>query len=171
MATTLSEPAHSRRLCADDVHMVDAHTQLTFTSFCDRTLAKSDWTHEAHLRVCWAALATRDPGATVEFLRDAIKSYNEATGVGNTPTSGYHETLTRYYVEAVASLDSDRIDHVIGSPRCSRHAPLRHWSRDALFSPAARARWIEPDASPLPWLQAPGETLGTAPERKASAHS
>jgi hypothetical protein len=29
--------------------------------------------------------------------------------------------------------------------------PLRHWSREALFSDAARAAWAEPDILPLPW--------------------
>jgi len=141
--------------------MVDVLTQQTFNAFCDLTLAKSDWTHEAHLRVCWVALATRDRRAAVGFLREAIKSYNDATGVENTDTSGYHETLTQYFVGAVSSLDSTDIDRVIGSPRCSTNAPLCHWSRNVLFSPAARAVWIGPDKTPLPWRHMPCEPLGT----------
>ena len=31
---------------------------------------------------------------TVAFLRDGIRAYNEVTGVENTASSGYHETLT-----------------------------------------------------------------------------
>lgn len=28
--------------------------------------------------------------------------------------------------------------------------PFRHWTRDTMMSPAARAAWIEPDLLPLP---------------------
>src|SRR5690606_30156650 len=32
-----------------------------------------------------------------------------------------------------------------------RAAPLSHWSRERLFSVAARRRWVPPDLAPLPW--------------------
>ena len=131
--------------------MPDATSLQTFQSFCERTLPKSEWTHEAHLVVCRVALASRTPVETVEFLRDAIRTYNEATGVENTTTSGYHETLTRYYVAAVASLGPVPLDEVLAAPRCATAAPLGHWNREVLFSPAARADWVDPDLAPLPW--------------------
>jgi hypothetical protein len=28
--------------------------------------------------------------------------------------------------------------------------PFRHWSRDVMMSPGARADWVEPDLVPLP---------------------
>ena len=96
-------------------------------------------------------LASRTPDETVEFFRGAIRAYNEATGVENTTTSGYHETLTRYYVGAVASLGAAPLDQVLTAPQCTTAAPLGHWSRAALFSPEARADWIDPDLAPLPW--------------------
>lgn len=131
--------------------MIDLITAQTFERFCDRSLPKSDWTHEAHLRVCWAALAARDHTETIDFLRDAISSYNEATGVANTPTGGYHETLTRYFVGAVARLDAEQISTVLDAPRCRTTAPLAHWSSDLLFGHDARARWMPPDLAPLGW--------------------
>ncbi|WP_395156845.1 hypothetical protein [Ilumatobacter sp.] len=150
--------------------MIDAQTQQTFDAFCDLTLPKSDWTHGAHLRVCWAALTTtRDPAATVELLRQTIRAYNTATGVENTATSGYHETLTQYFVGAVASLSPTSILEVVGSSRCSTQAPLRHWSRTLLFSPKARATWIEPDETPLPWP--PAKALRTSSNQPPREHS
>jgi len=129
--------------------MIDSHTSRLFRRFCDRSLPRSQWTHEAHLGVCWAALDTRQPATALAFLRDQIRSYNEATGGANTPTSGYHETLTAYFVHAVAELRADTIDEVLAAPRCRREAPLRHWSRDRLFSRQARATWVDPDLEPL----------------------
>jgi hypothetical protein len=29
--------------------------------------------------------------------------------------------------------------------------PFRHWSKGAIFSPAARAGWLDPDLKPLPF--------------------
>lgn len=131
--------------------MPDARSRRTFEAFCDLTLPKPEWTHEAHLVVCRVALSTRTRTATVDFLRDAIRSYNEATGVENSTSSGYHETLTRYFVGAVASLDGATLPEVLRARRCTTSAPLRHWSRELLFSPAARAEWVEPDLASLPW--------------------
>lgn len=131
--------------------MIDAATTHTFERFCERSLPKPEWTHEAHLVVCWATLATRGPADAITFLRTAITAYNEATGVENTPTSGYHETLTCYFVGAVASLEAARVDVVLTADRCRTSAPLDHWSRGTLFSSTARATWVEPDLAPLEW--------------------
>ena len=121
-----------------------------FRQFCDRTLPKVRWTHEAHLTVCWHALAEHGAGA-LDWLRVAIPAYNDATQTPNTSASGYHETLTVYYVEAVAHAGATRPEQLWAQPWCSREAPLRHWSRTTLFDPAARAGWVEPDLAPLPW--------------------
>ena len=121
-----------------------------FHQFCDCTLPKVRWTHEAHLTACWYALAEHGPDA-LEWLRHAIPAYNDVTGTPNTSTSGYHETLTSYYVEAVAHAGATRPEQLWAQPWCSREAPLRHWSRTTLFDPTARAGWVEPDLAPLPW--------------------
>ena len=122
-----------------------------FRAFCARSLPKSEWTHQAHLVVCRVALSNRTPRETIDFLRDAIRSYNDATGVENTTSSGYHETLTRYFVGAVASLGGVDLEEVFAAGRCQTSAPLSHWSRELLFGPLARAEWVEPDVAPLPW--------------------
>ena len=56
---------------------VRLHTRLL-----ERTLPKQEWTHEAHLIACWVDLALHDGDvdATVDSLRNLIRSYNEATG-------------------------------------------------------------------------------------------
>ena len=127
----------------------DIPTRLV-DAFHARTLPRREWTHEAHLVVCWYTLRERDVDGTVDALRTAIRSYNEATGTPNTETSGYHETLTRYYVLAIARHGGRGLDEVMQAPECRRDAPLRHWSRELLFSPTARRQWVEPDLVPLP---------------------
>ena len=127
-------------------------------AFIDRTLAKREWTHQAHLRVgLWHALRYDDELA-LSLLRARIRAYNESTDVANTTTSGYHETITRFYLhiirQFVGSVDLRRpIDELARSlieQWGDRDVPLRHYSRARLFSAAARAEWVEPDLAPLP---------------------
>ena len=127
-------------------------------AFCDRTLPKSLWTHEAHLRVgLWHLLHASEEFALdkspLDNLRERIRSYNEATGVANTSTSGYHETLTRFYVWLIGrfleqadqtlpeDILADQLVHRLGN----RELPLQFWSREVLMSPLARKQWVEPD--------------------------
>ncbi len=116
----------------------------------DRTLPKPEWTHEAHVAACWAAVRRHGVDGALSLLREGIRRYNEATGVANTPTSGYHETITRYYVAAVGRIAERPFPDVVADPSVGRDGPLAHWSRETLFTPAARADWVEPDLEPLP---------------------
>lgn len=131
----------------------DAAAQRIFDDFVNGRLGKDDWTHEAHLITCWVALADRTPAETLGFLREAIQTHNCGIGIRNTDTSGYHETLTRYYVTAVdrAMADDGSLEHVLEAPGCGRSAPLDHWSREVLFGVDARLGWVEPDLTPTPW--------------------
>ena len=70
--------------------------------FLERTLPRAEWTHEAHLRVGLLHLLRYPPGESLDRLRVGIREYNEAVGVRNTDSSGYHETITRFYVERIA---------------------------------------------------------------------
>ena len=132
--------------------MPDAASLRLFEVFVDHSLPKPQWTHHAHLTACWVARSTRTPEQTLAFLRGAIRSYNEVTGVANTPTSGYHETITRSFVGAVDQLAATAIDDVLAAAVCDNRAPLRHWRRETLFTPLARATWVPPDLAALPWV-------------------
>ncbi|MFN8023168.1 MAG: hypothetical protein U0Q03_16700 [Acidimicrobiales bacterium] len=118
-------------------------------SFRAHTLPKPAWTHEAHVIVCWATLQEMDADAALVALRDGIRAYNSSVGTPNNDSDGYHETLTRYYVHVVAALADRPIEEVLAHASCSRTAPLDHWSREALFSVAARRDWLPPDLTPL----------------------
>lgn len=93
-----------------------------------------------------AGLAAEPP-----LQRLPIGARLEATGTANTDTGGYHETVTAYHVGAVHALVDRSLDELVAHPVCSRAAPLSHWSRERLFSVAARRRWVPPDLAPLPW--------------------
>lgn len=131
---------------------MDEHAALAvFDDFVNGRLPKDAWTHEAHLITCWVALQDRTPAETLAFLRDAIQTHNCGIGIRNTDTSGYHETLTVYYVTAVTQAAPPTIEELFEIPSCGRKAALDHWSRGVLFGAEARVGWVEPDIAALPW--------------------
>lgn len=133
---------------------LDAHERRLVRAFADRTLPRSDWTHTAHLEVCWFAVRTLGAEVALDHLRASIRAYNVATGTANTDTGGYHETLTRYYVGAVthvAGRPGTTVADALADPICRRDAPLRHWHTAELMSVPARRAWVAPTLAPLPW--------------------
>lgn len=66
------------------------------------TLPKPAWTHAAHVAVCAAEAWPAQPLETLAArMKAGILAYNTAVGTANTPTSGYHETLTWFWCERV----------------------------------------------------------------------
>jgi hypothetical protein len=126
-------------------------------AFEARTLARSEWTHAAHLTVAlWYVLQFDWPEA-VARVRRGIKLYNEAHGIPATPTGGYHETLTLFWMRFVRSFLEGELNEgrslvalandLVGGAGVG--LPLTFYTRELLFSAEARAGWVEPDLKPL----------------------
>lgn len=118
-----------------------------------RTLPKAEWTHEAHLRAgLWHVLQHGAPAA-LDLLRARISSYNESVGTRNTDTSGYHETITRFYVTIIdrflaandRAMPIDDLAARLLAEFGDRRLPMRYYSEGRLFSVVARRSWVEPD--------------------------
>src|SRR4051812_31129777 len=73
------------------------------SQFLDASLPRAAWTHESHLRVGAWHVDRFGAGEALPRLRAAIRRLNEAHGTANTPTSGYHETVTAAYVTLIAA--------------------------------------------------------------------
>ena len=122
-----------------------------------RTLPKGEWTHEAHLAACLWLLTERPDVVPERDFPAIIRAYNLATGGVNDDTQGYHETLTQIYIRGVrAFLASaspggltERVNALLASEMGPRDWPLRFFSREVLFSVAARRGWVEPDLNPI----------------------
>jgi hypothetical protein len=125
----------------------------------DRTLPKAAWTHAAHFAaVLWILTCRTELDASRE-MPGIIRSYNETTGVANTDTSGYHETITQASLRAARAFLAHRplvplfmtCNALIGSPLGKPDWLLDYWSRERLFSIEARRAWIDPDLKALPF--------------------
>lgn len=115
-------------------------------------IARPDWTHETHVRMAWLYLTRLPPADATDRVRAGIRKLN---GVIGSP-GGYHETIT----VAAARVIADRLRPGDDYPAFRGRNPdlfdrtlpflLRHYSRDRLFSPEARAGFVGPDREPLP---------------------
>ncbi len=126
--------------------------------FEDCTLPHAEWTHRAHLTVALWFASHHPPAVALDLVRSGILRLNTAHGVPTTPTRGYHETITRFYMHVVthylrqqelAGDWAERANRMV-ERLGARDLALRHYSEQRLKSPEARAAWIEPDIRPLP---------------------
>ncbi len=120
----------------------------------DRTLPEPEWTHAAH---CVATLYLLRECRDIDVggdLPGIIWRYNEASGTANTDSGDYHETITRFYLRALAAFLArmpadlklfEICNLVLASRFGARDFPLDYYSRERLFSVEARRVWVAPD--------------------------
>jgi len=126
-------------------------------AFQECTLPHSAWTHAAHLTVALWYLTRFPHLQATELIRNGIKRYNAANGIATTPTSGYHETITLFWILAIgkylAVADTDvsieRLANRLIDCYRDQRFPLRYYSKELLMSAQARATWVDPDLLPL----------------------
>jgi hypothetical protein len=136
----------------------DAEIEHIGRGLLDRSLPKIEWTHAAHFAAALWLLRQRQMRAERD-MPALIRAYNEATGVPNSDTGGYHETIT------LGSLRAARA-WLLSRPGVALYEALRgllasefgrpdwllaYWSKSVLFSAAARKVWVEPDLQSLPF--------------------
>ena len=150
----MTAPAPELRLFdhADDVVRL-------VSRFEDGSLPKAEWTHQAHLAVgLWYAVRL-PPDQALVAVREGIQRINAVHGVATTPTGGYHETITRFYMRVICGYIATeeeknggdwagRVNRLLARYG-AKDLPLRHYTKDLLMSPAARFGWVEPDLSPI----------------------
>jgi hypothetical protein len=136
----------------------DADVDRIGRGLLERSLPKVEWTHAAHFAAALWLLCHPNMDAPRD-MPALIRAYNEATGVANTDSGGYHETITQASLRAArAWLDgrphaslSESLNALLTTEYGRSDWLLRYWSRSVLFSVKARRSWVEPDLQPLPF--------------------
>jgi hypothetical protein len=122
------------------------------------TLARAEWTHEAHLGATLYLVVERPDLDLDVQLPGIIRRFNESVGGRNTDSEGYHHTITLTYLAAIrghaAETDGQglcaRVNALLLSDRGRRDWPLRFYSPERLFSVEARLGYVAPDLVNLP---------------------
>ena len=125
------------------------------------TLTKADWTHAAHVAV-GSYYVVLNPSTAFERMKSGLLKFNESVGGVNSDTSGYHETLTRLWIDVLAKFTGK---HGFTDPWIAACAAVRqfgesrdlhrlYYNFDVLRSIEARRSWIPPNLNPesdAPW--------------------
>jgi hypothetical protein len=121
-------------------------------AFEQGTLPRAQWTHAAHLAVAY--LLTLPEHEALDRMRSGIRHYNECVGTRNTPDSGYHETLTRFWLRIVSGFlrrgdaSRSRLEQARGVVEefgTRRDLYRKYYSFDVVQSRQARRVWMAPD--------------------------
>ena len=121
-------------------------------SFEDATVSRDDWKHAEHLVVALYYVSEHDFDTATEKMRSGIfKLLTERFGVDLSKEMPYHETLTVFWMRTVWDLNASKNGDSLPEKarelveRFDKDYPLRFYSREYLFSDAARAAFVEPD--------------------------
>jgi hypothetical protein len=125
-------------------------------AFESGTLPKARWTHAAHLLTGACYVHALGEAAAIARMRERVSAYNIAVGGRNTSTSGYHETVTVFWIKLLAAYLAKR-----SSARATfAHDAVREfgenrtiyrdfYSYDVIASTEARLAWRPPDLRPI----------------------
>lgn len=135
--------------------------------FEDQSLPLEEWNHRAHLKVAYLYLNQFSFAEALEKLRRGIQAYNAAHGIQDTPTGGYHETMTQVWLKLVHSAllqfgPADTADAFFDAQTQlgDQRTPLLFYSRSRLMSSEAKRTMVEPDLAPLPNAPSEGSLPG-----------
>jgi len=145
--------------CTPRLFTTDAELEHLGEGLLACTLTREEWTHEAHLGAT-TYLLTRRPDVDLDKeLPGIIRRFNESVGGVNDDTQGYHETITRCFLQGVrlflAEADPgeplhELVNELLLSPMGRRDWPLRFYSAERLFSVEARRDFVPPDVAAMP---------------------
>lgn len=125
--------------------MTDAEILTTVRKLENCEFAPTEFHHRDHLAVSVAYLYASDLQAALERMRSSLQRFISHHGL-----KGYHETITRFWME--------QVDQLLDRRRClaegvrqiqdelsDKDLVYHYYSREALNSSEAKERWIEPD--------------------------
>ena len=123
------------------------------TAFLSGSLPNSQFHHRDHLRLTWVLVRLTGEEQAMKRVTSGIRYF--ATQHGQ--AEKYHETMTRFWVLLVGHMvaaqpDITTFDDFLAAfpMLLDKDLPYRHWRRETMFSPDARAHWVGPDILALP---------------------
>lgn len=144
---------------APDVEDWSAERIATLAAAFDAAAVPAgEFTHRAHVTVAVHHLHRYGVHEGGRRVREGILRLNAANGIVQTPTRGFHETITQVYLRvlgdfvsrAAAGADTTTLANAAWRELGDPALPLRWYSRDRLMSWEARSGWVEPDLAALP---------------------
>src|SRR5437762_2066332 len=121
------------------------------------TLPFDQWHHRAHVKLAYLYAVRFGPETAARKLRDGIRAYNAANDVPDTPTRGYHETMTMAWLHVINTTMQVYGQKPTADEFFDFHPQLGHkkilrlfYSPKLFMSPRAKREFVEPDLTRLP---------------------
>ena len=122
-------------------------------AFLSGSLPPERFHHRDHLRLAWVLVRLTGLEMATRRITSGIRYFATAHG----HAEKYHETMTQFWIRIVGHAVAARPDittfdgFLAAFPfLLEKDLPYRHWRRETMASPDARAGWVEPDLQPLP---------------------
>ena len=121
------------------------------------TFPREQWHHRAHVKLAYLYTVRFGREIAARKLHDGIRAYNAANQIQDTPTGGYHETMTMAWLHIIhetvklygprATADEFFDFH----PQLGQKKILRlFYSPELFMSARAKHEFVEPDLTDLP---------------------
>lgn len=120
-------------------------------SFEEATISRDAWRHAEHMVVALHYLNLHDVETATVKMRDGIFGLLKAFAVDLSKEMPYHETLTTFWMRTVADFNASKNGETLLEKAnelvelYDKDYPLKFYSREYLFSDAARAKFVEGD--------------------------
>lgn len=115
------------------------------------------WHHRDHVKLAYLYLRAGSFAAAARRITAGIRAHNAARGIVDTPTGGYHDTMTIAWLKLIAAILAEYGPEPTADAFCDAHPELLEkktlrlfYSRERFMSPQAKAEFVEPDLAPLP---------------------
>jgi hypothetical protein len=135
-------------------HRLSASDEAFRAEFEACTFPPAAFDHRAHIKLAYVYLVANDTDTAHRLMQEALLSFLRHHGF---EVSKYHETMTRAWILAVrhfmeTSPGAESADTFIerNLRMLDSKIMMTHYSAEVLFSDEARARFVEPDLSPIP---------------------
>ena len=135
-------------------HALSADDRQFLADFAACRVDPGAFDHRAHIRLAYGYLAEHDTETALTLMRRALLAFIEHHKI---PVAKYHETLTHAWILAVrhfmaiSPAADSAAAFIAQNPRLlDSKIMLTHYSTEVLFSPEARARFVEPNLDVIP---------------------
>jgi len=135
-------------------HLLSSDDQQFCADFVACRIRPADFDPRAHIRLAYIYLAEHDTDTALALMRGALLAFIQHNEI---PVAKYHETLTRAWILAVRhfmaitpAADSAASFIASNPTLLDSRIMLTHYSTEVLFSPEARARFVEPNLDLIP---------------------
>ncbi|QLE58379.1 hypothetical protein [Nostoc sp. TCL26-01] len=126
-------------------------------AFEQGTLPSCQWNHHRHLTVALWYLIHYNQQTAIDLIRERIQRYNILMNIETAKNSGYHETMTLFWIYMVKQYLSNiqkncdflQLVNELIDRYANKNLPFPYYSQDLLMSWEARQAWIEPDLNPI----------------------